>query len=217
LTSEETTDTATQQNSTTDDGFLRYTDDEFDMTIVDMTVFGKKIYEWTPEELMQYIYDSGIYNKVLETYMVTTEGDGWTANGYSIENIGYHAERTVFDYGMESVDLLYDNYSLSVNVYGISSGWIYIYANEPLGLWDDADIQDSITGKTLYEFFGNEEMVTALQNQKIISFNNAFISSTLDENGNLNYVNIWYSDYNDEIYYDISIVVDNGVITGIEM
>jgi tetratricopeptide (TPR) repeat protein len=203
-------DTSAQQDTASEDVDIDYT---FDITTVDATIFGKKIYEWTPKELMQYIYDSGVYDKSAETYEGMTEGDGFTTNDYSIENIGYHAERTVFDDGKENVDLFFDNYYLHVTVFENVRGWVWIDAYESDGVWDVTDnIQDNMIGKTLYDFLGNEDIVNALQRQESIKCNNAGISAYFD-NDNLQWVDIKnWGDGN-----DITIFFDNGVIDWIDV
>jgi hypothetical protein len=203
---EEEADTSAQQDDTTYDIVIDYT---FDITTVDVTIYGKKIYEWTPDELMQYIYDSGIYDKSEETYNSSLTGEGYTT--YSIGNLGYNTYRTVYDSGMESVSLEFSNYLLSVIVSEDDDGWVEVFGGG-LGTYYATDIQDNIMGKTLYEFFGNEDIVNALQRQESIKCNNAGISSAYFENDNLQVVHIENLGDSDDPY-EISICVDdNGVI-----
>jgi tetratricopeptide (TPR) repeat protein len=205
-------DTSTQQDDTTYDIVIDYT---FDITTVDVTIYGKKIYEWTPEELMQYIYDTGIYDKSKETYEGMTEGDGYTTNDYSIENLGYVAHRVVFDSGLETVDLDFDNYGLGIAVSGDGGGWVDIIAWGTYGLPDVTDnIQNNIMGRTLYDFFGNEDLVDALQRQESIKCNNTDISAYF-ENDSLQCVNIENWSYSGDLYRIGILVDDNGVIDSI--
>jgi hypothetical protein len=128
-----------------------------------VTIYGKKIYEWIPDELMQYIYDTGIYDKSAEICTDADEEDGFSQYCYSVENVGYETERVVQTFGKdvsEWVTLTYNNYWLSVdneyNFIGVGK------ENDSTGSGENADIQDNIMGKSLYEFLGNEEVVNAV-------------------------------------------------------
>jgi tetratricopeptide (TPR) repeat protein len=196
-------DIMAQQDTESDDIDFDYT---FDITTVDVTVYGKKIYEWTAEELMQYICDTGIYDKSAETYNSSLSGEKYTT--YSIENLGYDAERTV------EIAFLESNYLLHVVVPEDDGGWVDVSAD--VGIYDATDnIQDNIMGKTLYDFLGNEDLVDALQRQESLKCINADISAYFYNDDDLRQVNIETRSYSDDPYEIIIFVDDNGAIDGV--
>jgi hypothetical protein len=212
VTEEETEqDTMTQQDTDSDAIDIDYT---FDITTMDVTIYGKKIYEWIPDELMQYIYDTGIYDKSAEICTDADEEEGFSQYCYSVENVGYDTERVVQTFGedvSEWVTLTYNNYWLYVDNDYNSIG----VGKENGTTGSNADIQDNIMGKSLYEFLGNEEVVN-----EVTSIDGRLTCKNAEM-----YLNSFSDGLNDaELHIEINggavefeVGYENGVITNVTM
>jgi tetratricopeptide (TPR) repeat protein len=147
-----------------------YVDYTFDLSRFNVSIFGKQMYEWTAEELRQYLIDNNIYDMSKETASIDSSTGEVIANEFHVDGVNYGASRGLYN-GTEWMGIVDSRYDLILS-YGdnaddvLQLSYDTFYSDEwSADEYDEVlNISENVIGKSLVELFGDEEFVTAIKN-----------------------------------------------------
>jgi hypothetical protein len=145
-----------------------YVDYTFDLSQFDVSIFGKQMYEWTTEELRQYLIDNNIYDMSKETMSVVSDTGEVMEDSFYVDGVNY-ATRGIGNGFEEGIGIFDQQYALYIyyhddldnsSFFGMGYQWL-----EEGEEYDKVlDINEKLIGKSFVDFFGDEEFATVIKN-----------------------------------------------------